>query len=163
MFYNNGEETAANNEESVSPCTHPEDYREFDFWLGSWIVRLADGTEAGRNVIRKEQAGCALIERWTGRRGNTGISLNYFDPSANEWVQHWVDEQGTLIILRGGITGRSMILQGTIYDAARAQTNLLRGTWTPMDDGRVRQFFEESADDGATWKEWFEGFYTRSD
>ena len=30
-----------------------------------------------------------------------------------------------------------------------------------MDDGRVRQFFEQSNDEGETWSPWFEGFYTR--
>jgi hypothetical protein len=30
-----------------------------------------------------------------------------------------------------------------------------------MPDGRVRQYFEQSNDDGATWEPWFEGFYTR--
>jgi hypothetical protein len=38
-----------------------------------------------------------------------------------------------------------------------------RGLWTPLPDGRVRQFFEQSNDGGETWVPWFEGFYTRKD
>ena len=33
--------------------------------------------------------------------------------------------------------------------------------WTALPDGRVRQFFEISTDDGATWVTWFDGYYTR--
>ena len=36
-----------------------------------------------------------------------------------------------------------------------------RGTWTLLEDGRVRQFFEQSADQGKSWQAWFEGFYKR--
>jgi len=32
-----------------------------------------------------------------------------------------------------------------------------------MEDGRVRQFFEQSNDAGKTWSNWFERFYTRID
>jgi hypothetical protein len=35
--------------------------------------------------------------------------------------------------------------------------------WTPLADGRVRQFFEQSDDDGTNWTPWFEGFYSRVD
>jgi hypothetical protein len=31
-----------------------------------------------------------------------------------------------------------------------------------LPDGRVRQHFQESADDGKTWQEWFDGYYRRS-
>lgn len=37
-----------------------------------------------------------------------------------------------------------------------------RGRWSRLDDGRIRQFFEEKGEDGA-WNAWFEGFYSRED
>jgi hypothetical protein len=54
-----------------------------------------------------------------------------------------------------------MLLSGTIHYIANGQTAPFRGLWTPMPDGRVRQYFEQSNDDGATWEPWFEGFYSR--
>jgi hypothetical protein len=30
-----------------------------------------------------------------------------------------------------------------------------------LPDGRVRQLFEESEDEGKTWALWFDGYYTR--
>ena len=35
------------------------------------------------------------------------------------------------------------------------------GVRTPLPDGRVRQHFVESADEGKTWTEWFDGYYSR--
>ena len=54
-----------------------------------------------------------------------------------------------------------MLLSGTIHYIANGQTAPFRGLWTEMPDGRVRQYFEQSNDDGATWEPWFEGFYSR--
>ena len=156
-----GQDSPETDRPSATPCADTDAYSEFDFWLGSWTVHLADGTEVGKNVINKEKGGYAVVERWTSSRGNTGVSLNYYHPEANEWVQHWVGGDGSLITIRGGMNSGSMILEGTIHYVGRDQTNALRGTWTPLDDGRVRQYFEESTDGGATWTEWFEGFYTR--
>ena len=39
------------------------------------------------------------------------------------------------------------------------QRQPFRGTWTPLEDGVVRQHFEQSGDDGATWTTWFDGYY----
>jgi hypothetical protein len=38
---------------------------------------------------------------------------------------------------------------------------LIRGTWTPMPDGRVRQLLEQSRDEGESWYVWFDGVYVR--
>ena len=44
----------------------------------------------------------------------------------------------------------------------RGTVKAFRGTWTPNPDGSVRQHFEISADDGATWTTWFDGKYVRA-
>ena len=50
-------------------------------------------------------------------------------------------------------TGRNTTVDGT-YEPCRA-------SWTLLDDGRVRQFWEQSKDEGETWYIWFDGYYTR--
>ena len=116
------------------PCNYDPRFREFDFWVGEWEVTTADGAVAGTNRISREELGCTLIERWSGASGGTGTSLNYFDP-----------------------------VSGKIPHQPQRQTKPFRGTWTALDDGRVRQFFEESQDEGESWQTWFEGFYSRTD
>jgi len=144
-------------------CERRGEHRQFDFWLGDWEVQLADGRLAGTNRITREPGGCVLVERWTSSRGGSGISLNYFSPATGDWVQHWVGSDGSLVNVRGGLVAESMRLLGTIEYVADGQTRAFRGTWTPLPDGRVRQYFEESADGGVTWTDWFEGFYSRRD
>ncbi len=143
------------------PCEDDDRFAEFDFWIGAWDVHVANGTFAGENEIKRTERGCVLIENWQSAKGGTGMSINYVDKITNEWVQIWNDASGSQINIRGGLTDEGMLLVGTIHYVANGQTLPFRGLWTPLEDGRVRQFFEQSTDEGATWTPWFEGFYTR--
>lgn len=143
------------------PCEHDEAFSAFDFWVGEWEVHGAGGTYAGSNVIERAERGCVLIEIWSSASGGSGMSINYLDKVSGEWVQVWNDASGSQINIRGGMTEEGMLLVGTIHDVSSGSTQPFRGLWTLLPDGRVRQFFETSADDGETWTSWFEGFYTR--
>lgn len=143
------------------PCEHQEGFRDFDFWIGEWDVHLANGTYAGTNVIEPAERGCVITERWIGASGGTGMSINYFDKSSGEWVQVWNAAAGSQIVIRGGLRDDGMALEGYIHYVANGTTAAFRGLWTPLPDGRVRQYFEQSNDDGETWTPWFEGFYSR--
>lgn len=143
------------------PCEDDPRFAEFDFWVGRWDVHTADGTYAGTNSIRRAERGCVLIENWSGASGGTGMSINYFDHAAGEWVQIWNSAGGTQIAIRGGLTDAGMLLVGVIHYVGNSTTADFRGLWTQLGDGRVRQFFEQSTDGGETWQAWFEGFYTR--
>ena len=155
----------AQGEEGVAaptfPCEQDARFAEFDFWVGAWDVHVANGKYVGSNVIERAQRGCVLIENWTSAGGGGGMSINYFDKIGDEWVQIWNDASGSQINIRGGMTDDGMRLIGTIHYVAQGTTAAFRGLWTPLPDGRVRQFFEQSTDDGATWVPWFEGFYSR--
>jgi hypothetical protein len=141
-----------------SVCTAPA-YHAFDFWVGDWRVTGPGGELAGHNTIAREQDGCLLLERWEGVQGSTGVSMNYYDPVADAWRQVWVSP-GAEIDIAGNLEGGSMVLEGTITYLADERRRGFRGTWTPLDDGRVRQHFEEQDDAGA-WREWFDGYYAR--
>ena len=117
----------------------------------------------GHNTIKSAERGCVLIENWTSAGGGTGMSINYLDEATGEWVQVWNSSSGTQIDIRGGLTDDGMLLEGTIHYVATDQTAPFRGLWTLLDDGRVRQYFEQGNEDGTEWSPWFEGFYTRTD
>lgn len=150
-------------EKRAYPCAHQERFRAFDFWLGEWDVHLANGQFAGTNTITSAEKGCVLIERWESANGGTGRSVNYLDTAANEWVQVWNDASGSQVVIRGGMTDEGMRLTGKIHYVGTETTADFRGLWTPLPDGRVRQFFEQSTDGGESWTAWFEGFYSRRD
>ena len=145
------------------PCEHDGQFSEFDFWVGEWDVHVASGALAGHNEITREQRSCVLIENWASASGGGGMSINYVDKITGEWVQVWNDASGSQINIRGGMTEEGMLLTGTIHYVSNAQTKPFRGLWTPLENGRVRQYFEQLDDDGETWVPWFEGFYSRSE
>lgn len=144
------------------PCENDPAFHEFDFWLGEWVVHGPNGTLAGTNVIEPAERGCVILENWTNVAGGTGMSINYVDKISGEWVQIWNAEGGSQINIRGGMTDEGMLLVGTLHTVGSDTTLPFRGLWTPLPDGRVRQFFEQSNDGGATWQTSFEGFYTRT-
>lgn len=143
------------------PCEERPEFREFDFWLGDWEVHVANGKLVGHNSITSVEKGCLILENWTSVTGGTGMSINYLDKTTGEWVQIWNSAGGTQIDYRGGLTDEGMLLVGKIHDVSSGTTQDFRGLWTLLDDGRVRQFFEQSNDGGKIWTTWFEGFYTR--
>ncbi len=148
--------------ENQSPCLYRPAFRQFDFWVGRWNVVNASGVQQGQNQISQREGGCYLLEEWTGGSGSTGSSINYYDADRGVWVQQWLAQGGSQIRIEGGLDeSGSMVLVGKIHTITNGQTADFRGTWTPLPDGRVRQFFEQSNDDGATWAPWFEGFYSR--
>jgi hypothetical protein len=143
------------------PCAHQERFRAFDFWVGEWDVHLANGTLAGSNSIQPVERGCVLVENWATAGGGSGHSINYLDGASGEWVQVWNAAGGSQINIRGGMTEQGMRMTGQIHYLGNDTTFPFRALWTPLSDGRVRQYFEQSNDSGKTWSPWFEGFYTR--
>jgi len=144
-----------------SPCVESKTLNQFDFWLGQWQVKLADGTVAGENTITRDLKGCVLVEQWHGVRGGSGISLNYFDQIKQKWVQVWTGSEGSQIQIEGGLQAGSMVLEGKLATLGQEGSADFRGTWTPLDDGRVRQYFEQFDNSKEQWVPWFEGYYEK--
>ncbi len=144
-----------------SGCAGIEGYADFDFWVGEWRVsNNVNGQFAGTNSITREEGGCLLMEHWEGASGGTGTSMNYYNPVTREWRQLWVSAGRYAIDIVGGLRGESMVLEGSIYNFGGAVWDF-RGTWTPDDDGSVRQFFEQYNHDSGVWEPWFDGRYER--
>ena len=142
-----------------NPCTAAE-HRQFDFWVGEWTVLGPAGKVAGTNSITKIANGCALLEQYTAARGYNGKSLNAWDASRKKWHQTWVDSSGGVLYLDGEFRDGKMLMTGKTVSATG--TTLERITWTPNADGGVRQFWEQSTDDGKTWGVAFDGKYVKA-
>ena len=142
-------------------CTAAE-HRQFDFWVGDWDVQHASGKPAGHNRITSIHGGCALHEEWRGTSGFSGSSLNVFDRERKRWHQTWVDSSGGLLRLDGVFADGAMTLSGTTAEAGPPEKRTLqRIRWTPQPDGRVRQLWEASDNDGRDWRVVFDGWYSK--
>ena len=154
-------------------CTAPE-YRQFDFWIGEWDVRLtnppapaADAPPTPRrpasNVIERAHNGCVVIENWDDGIGGTGQSFNLYDRVTQQWHQTWVDSNGGLHKYWGGLKDGNMVLVGEVPlpPSARVQgRRTLRVTFIPMGPGKMRQFSETLNSEG-TWSANYDLTYTR--
>jgi tetratricopeptide (TPR) repeat protein len=145
---------------NLRPCENLEVYRQFDFWVGDWEVH-SQGQKAGTNSIQKVAGDCILLENWTSASGiSVGKSINFYHPHKKKWVQLWVDSSGLVLPIEGEYRDGAMHFRGE-YLYRNGNRALFRGTWTPLPDGRVRQFLEQSTDEGKTWNVWFDGYYSR--
>lgn len=144
------------------PCLSKPDYRHFDFWLGTWAV-YARGKKVGTNVISLAQGGCAIHENYTTAGNYAGQSINYFDPIDKKWHQHWVGSSGDVYNYLETDRGPGMLRFESKFLAASGTISLSRLTFTLNDDGTVRQFFENSTNEGKTWTPAFDGLYKRID
>ena len=147
-------------QQAPSTCAAPE-HRQFDFWIGMWDVFNPEGRQVGVNTISLELNGCALHEAWQSVRGpHRGNSYNIYDRASGGWHQTWVDNSGLLLRLDGGLVGESMVLEGRSQESGGTDRRD-RITWTPREDGSVRQVWEQSTDGGQTWTVAFDGRYVK--
>jgi hypothetical protein len=142
-----------------SPCASAL-HRQFDFWIGEWEVSDSLNRRLGTNRIERVLGGCVLYESWSGATGARGHSFNAFDPGDNKWHQTWVDNEGTVLMIAGGIINGEMVMDGERRLADGSQT-LERITWTPNADGTIRQLWQSSRDRGMRWTTVFNGLYRR--
>ena len=142
------------------PCRYDAGYRALDFWIGDWVVRNAAGFEMGRSHVESSLNGCAIEETWTGSLGGNGRSLTSYDAANKRWVQHYVSSTGSYNDYAGQTQGKSVVMIAPGGTAAKPAQ--IRMSFTPLDDGRVRQLMETSSDNGATWTPNFDGYYAKA-
>lgn len=140
------------------PCAS-EAHAGFDFWVGEWdVYPTGKASKVADSVIERANNGCAIIEHWKPLNGQSGTSLNHYDPRTGSWYQKWVGSGGGAVEFSGGVAGGVMVLTGN-WPSPQVPHQLIRMTYTPNADGSVRQFGEGSIDHGLTWSTSFDFTY----
>lgn len=144
--------SASASAQNQPPCSSPE-YRQMDFWLGTWDVRWEDAPEFGikagngSNEITRRLGNCVIEENFRG--GPTtgeliGHSVSVYHAPLGRWRQTWVDNQGGYFALVGGpedgrfvltnsrLSGRAPHLRMVFEDI---QADSLTWRWQGSDDG----------------------------
>ena len=147
---------------ALTPCTD-DIHRHFDFWLGEWDVTAAgSSTATASSKISSRHGGCMVLEEYEVGTAYTGMSINFYDTISEVWHQTWMANNGVPVYLEGGLNeDGAMVLSDEKLPISEATGSINRVTWTPNDDGSVRQFWESSGDGGETWGVVFDGRYTR--
>jgi hypothetical protein len=151
----------ATNVSSQTGCKCCDDgHRQFDFWIGDWIVKDTLGTVVGENRITKIEDGCVLKEQWTGTSGTTGTSMNYFDKSNKTWNQLWLDNGGNQLKLKGQLALGKMILRSEMEQTTDSNYyNQI--TWSKNEDGTITQLWEIFDASNQPLRTLFKGIYHR--
>ena len=146
-------------EPKKQPCSETL-YRQFDFWLGDWEVFNPKGKEVGTNSLTKKEDGCLMQENWKSSSGGTGTSYNFYNKTKKQWTQVWVDNNGGSLFLTGGLQGKAMVLRSELQSGKKVDY-YNRITWTPNDDGTVRQLWEVLDEDDNVLSVAFDGIYKK--
>ena len=141
-------------------CT-PANYRQLDFWVGSWnVFNTADNVPYGTSRIERIMNGCAIKETYDAPNAPlghyTGTSYSGYDRKDGHWHQMYVDTNGAVTWYGGGLEGSDMALT-----AAGRGGSLQHMVYRPQPDGSVRQIGTVSTDQGATWKAGYDYTYRR--
>ncbi|MFL5296265.1 MAG: hypothetical protein ACJ798_07775 [Phenylobacterium sp.] len=137
-------------------------HHAFDFWIGRWDVFRRDGKPAGQSVIEGIYAGCTIRENWS-EPGYSGGSLNTYDAATGKWRQTWTDSANTWREFVGGVEdGKMVLVARRALKADPSKTLLERMIFTPNPDGSVRQYSDQSTDDGKTWTIRYDYTYRRA-
>lgn len=145
---------------AAQPCRASEAYRQLDFWVGEWEVQGPKGKTAGTSSVQLILNDCVVFENWTGASGYTGKSFNLYNAQARKWKQIWVDDRGGILEFTGEFKDGAMRYTGQ-STAQDGKPVIDRLTFFPLAEGRVRQLWEQSPDQGKTWNTIFDGTYIR--
>ncbi len=142
------------------PCEADPKHHDFDFWIGDWRV-TQNGQFAGENRISAIMGHCLIFEEWTSASGGEGKSFNYYDPGQDRWRQIWVSDSGTFIEFTGEARDGGIFYTAQTTNPADGAVTQHKFEFTQNDDGSVRQFWQTSTDEGATWTTIWDGRYDR--
>ncbi|MGH8252252.1 MAG: hypothetical protein ACREVI_16435 [Steroidobacteraceae bacterium] len=152
--------TGAISAEQSMECEAPQ-YRQLDFWIGNWnVIDQTTGKQVGASRIEKQLNGCLIHEFWNGTDQFTGQSFNLYNRETKHWQQVWVDSRGQRIDFTGQFHGDGLYYEGTFRSAGKEV--LTKMTFLKIKDQRVRQIWEQSNDQGESWKVVFDGLYVRT-
>jgi len=125
-----------------TPCSAGA-YRQFDFWVGSWVVMNAQtGVASATNRIDVGLDGCVVIENWKPNNGFWGRSLNSYDAETGQWNQTWVTEAGRPFRMSGELRPDGVMDLIGVREPSFGGPNWVdHYTWTQLDSDHVVQAF----------------------
>jgi hypothetical protein len=138
-----------------------EEYKQFDFWIGDWVV-YTNAEMVGFNKITKIESDCILRENWKSVvSSHTGSSYNFYDRNEKKWKHVWIGSDGMSLEVKGIFKDRKMVMTGDEYTDDKGNRIINKVTWYVNTDGTVRQVWEQSKDGGQAFTIQFDGLYRR--
>jgi hypothetical protein len=135
--------------------------RQFNFWLGEWDVFNKKGVKVGENRIVSMLDSCVIQENWSGS-GQTGTSYNFYNKADDTWNQTYIDNSGTVLVLKGSFRNHQMILESEKVKSTQANFFYInRITWAKDSLNNVSQKWDIIDEKGNILQVAFDGTYKR--
>ena len=149
------------------PCGTNPVYRQFDFWIGEWIVYGNNGSKAGDSKISLILDSCIVLEEWTSASAMQGLvysgkSFNTYNRASGQWQQTWVDNTGgSNEYLKGKYAENRMQFLTDPFYFKKDSLAIRKLTFYNLGNDKVRQHGEISKDNGVTWSTEYDLEYRR--
>lgn len=118
------------------------------------------GSLVGTNSISVQQDSCLLQENWRSVGVHRGTSYNFYDARTKKWNQTWVDITGYVLQMEGGLDGNAMVLRSE--DRTQDEQQFYHEiSWTPNEEGNVRQLWVIRDPEGEALQTVFDGLYKK--
>lgn len=150
-------------QKNATPCAFAAESRQFDFWVGDWVVHDNTQNQAvvGTSHVERILEQCVIFENWTGGFGGSGKSFNAWNPELACWQQNWMDDTGGVTNFTDGHYADGKLVFVADKRAAAGKPVKNRLTFFNLGPDQVRQFSEQSSDDGSTWTVVYDFNYLR--
>lgn len=147
-----------------SPCKTDAVYRQFDFWIGDWLVFDQKGNKAGDSKIDLILDSCIILENWiSSGSAFSGKSFNTYNASTGQWQQNWVDNAGgSTAFMRGKAGNKKIAFWADSLRGSGGKIFDRRLTFYNLSPVKVRQHGERSDDGGKTWTTEYDLEYRRT-
>jgi tetratricopeptide (TPR) repeat protein len=145
-------------ERNARPCKYLPEAKQLDFWVGEWDVQ-ANGQTVGKNVIQRLEEGCLIMENWTGNGGNTGKSMNFYDPVTKKWRQTYMGNGQVVWEMSGEYKDGTMLYEGEVHSTSGIVKT--RVTFYNLSPDKIRHTEDHSRDGGKTWNNVWDTIYIR--
>ena len=139
-------------------CCNPEN-DQFDFWVGKWEVYDTLDNYVGKNEIIKQYENCLIQENWISKGINRGTSYNYYNPADSSWNQLWIDNQGTILELKGSFNMNKMVLKSGLQRGKKIDWYYHQISWEPLTSRNVKQTWDLFDKNGNKLRNLFTGIY----
>lgn len=144
-------------------CTAPQ-YRQFDFWLGSWKAydNGGKGPYIAKDDLTTLLGGCVVLERYRQNDGHDGNGVTIYDATRDLWHQTWVTNSGQLLILEGKFKDGALTMSGDNLDKDGKRV-WYRVSWKQQTAGKsgVRETAFTSKDGGKSWQAEFDILFVK--
>lgn len=145
--------------QNAKPCVEKTENRQFDFWIGEWVV-TSQGQPVATSKIQSIVDGCVIYEQYSQSDVYTGQSFNFYNFSTGKWQQTWIDSVGNVSEFSGVYKDGAMHYDGASY-LQNGSKVLRKMIVYNLGKDRVRQYSERSTDDGKTWSVAYDFIYIR--